>query len=300
MRLELGRFGLLKTFVLVAIAMIAFAANSLLCRMALANTDIDPASFTILRLASGAIALFLLSSYFQHRKSESVPSQGLFHGLKTNASVLGGISLFVYAICFSYAYISMSTGTGALLLFGAVQLTMISVGLFNGERFKKWQWLGFVLAFLGLVILLLPSAAAPPLLAGAVMVLAGMAWGVYSLLGKKSSSALLSTSGNFVYAAFFCVPLVGVVCFVGADNFVLDSEGVYYALASGVFASGCGYAIWYSALPLIKSTTAATVQLSVPVIASLMGWIALGEPLTMQILVASIATLGGIYLVIKK
>jgi len=166
----------------------------------------------------------------------------------------------------------MSTGTGALLLFGAVQLTMISVGLFNGERFKKWQWLGFVLAFLGLVILLLPSAAAPPLLAGAVMVLAGMAWGVYSLLGKKSSSALLSTSGNFVYAAFFCVPLVGVVCFVGADNFVLDSEGVYYALASGVFASGCGYAIWYSALPLIKSTTAATVQLSVPVIASLMGF----------------------------
>jgi len=157
-----------------------------------------------------------------------------------------------------------------------------------------------VLAFLGLVILLLPSAAAPPLLTGAVMVLAGMAWGVYSLLGKKSSSALLSTSGNFVYAAFFCVPLVGVVCFVGADNFVLDSEGVYYALASGVFASGCGYAIWYSALPLIKSTTAATVQLSVPVIASLMGWIALGEPLTMQILVASIATLGGIYLVIKK
>ena len=130
---------MLKTFVLVAIAMIAFAANSLLCRMALANTDIDPASFTILRLASGAIALLLLSSYF---KSESVPSQGLFHGLKTNASVLGGISLFVYAICFSYAYISMSTGTGALLLFGAVQLTMISVGLFNGERFKKMSVVG--------------------------------------------------------------------------------------------------------------------------------------------------------------
>ena len=158
----------------------------------------------------------------------------------------------------------------------------------------------FLWSFLGLVVLLLHWGAAPPLLTGAVMVLAGLAWGVYSLLGKKSSSALLSTSGNFVYAAFFCVPLVGVVCFVGADNFVLDSEGVYYALASGVFASGCGYAIWYSALPLIKSTTAATVQLSVPVIASLMGWIALGEPLTMQILVASIATLGGIYLVIKK
>lgn len=290
----------MKTFLLVAVAMGAFAANSLLCRMALANTDIDPASFTLLRLTSGALALLLLSSYSLRRGVKSASSQSVFKGLKANASVLGGIALFVYAICFSFAYISMSTGTGALLLFGAVQLTMITVGLINGERFNSRQWLGFVLAFIGLVILLLPSASAPSLLAGLLMVLAGMAWGVYSLLGKKSSSALMSTTGNFIYASFLCVPLIGVVLSVGADQFVLDKVGIYYALASGIFASGCGYAIWYRALPLIKSTTAATVQLSVPVLASLMGWLALGEQFTAQIMLASVMTLGGIYLVIKK
>lgn len=290
----------MKTFLLVAVAMGAFAANSLLCRMALANTDIDPASFTLLRLTSGALALLLLSFYSLRRGVKSASSQSVFKGLKANASVLGGIALFVYAICFSFAYISMSTGTGALLLFGAVQLTMITVGLINGERFNSRQWLGFVLAFKGLVILLLPSASAPSLLAGLLMVLAGMAWGVYSLLGKKSSSALMSTTGNFIYASFLCVPLIGVVLSVGADQFVLDKVGMYYALASGIFASGCGYAIWYRALPLIKSTTAATVQLSVPVLASLMGWLALGEQFTAQIMLASVMTLGGIYLVIKK
>lgn len=290
----------MKTFLLVAVAMGAFAANSLLCRMALANTDIDPASFTLLRLTSGALALLLLSFYSLRRGVKSASSQSVFKGLKANASVLGGIALFVYAICFSFAYISMSTGTGALLLFGAVQLTMITVGLINGERFNSRQWLGFVLAFIGLVILLLPSASAPSLLAGLLMVLAGMAWGVYSLLGKKSSSALMSTTGNFIYASFLCVPLIGVVLSVGADQFVLDKVGIYYALASGIFASGCGYAIWYRALPLIKSTTAATVQLSVPVLASLMGWLALGEQFTAQIMLASVMTLGGIYLVIKK
>lgn len=290
----------MKTFLLVAVAMGAFAANSLLCRIALANTDIDPATFTLLRLTSGAFALLLLSFYSLRRGVKSASSQSVFKGLKANASVLGGIALFVYAICFSFAYISMSTGTGALLLFGAVQLTMITVGLINGERFNSRQWLGFVLAFIGLVILLLPSASAPSLLAGSLMVLAGMAWGVYSLLGKKSSSALMSTTGNFIYASFLCVPLIGVVLSVGAHQFVLDKVGMYYALASGVFASGCGYAIWYRALPLIKSTTAATVQLSVPVLASLMGWLALGEQFTAQIMLASVMTLGGIYLVIKK
>ena len=290
----------MKTFVLVAIAMFAFAANSLLCRMALANTDIDPAGFTILRLASGAIALLILSSYSLRFRSKSAPSERVFHGLKANASLPGGISLFFYAIFFSFAYISMSTGTGALLLFGAVQLTMISVGLLNGERFKKRQWCGFVFAFTGLVILLLPSASAPSLLSGALMFIAGIAWGIYSLLGKRSASALLSTSGNFIYASLLCIPLIIFVAVSGSEQFVFDKAGIYYALASGVIASGCGYAVWYSALPLIKSTSAATVQLSVPVLATIMGWGVLGEQLSLQILVAAVATLGGIYLVIKK
>ncbi|MBJ2128308.1 DMT family transporter [Alteromonas sp. IB21] len=291
---------MVKTLFLVTMAMVAFAANSLLCRMALANTSIDPASFTVLRLMSGAIALVVLSFISQGRSGKNDTSVSLWHKLSSNASVFGGVSLFIYAICFSYAYISMSTGTGALLLFGAVQLTMITVGLIKGERFKKLQWLGFVLAFAGLIILLLPGASAPSLLSGVIMTSAGVAWGVYSLLGKKSASALLSTSGNFIYATLLCVPLVVVVSFLSLGEFSLDKAGIYYALASGIFASGCGYAIWYSALPLVKSTTAATVQLSVPVLASIMGWMVLGEALTMQIVLASIITLGGISLVIRK
>lgn len=291
---------MLKTLSLVAIAMFAFAANSLLCRMALANSSIDPVSFTSLRIVSGALALLFLSLYSKRRKSQHHHTEGLLKDLKSNASVFGGLSLFAYAISFSYAYISMSTGTGALLLFGAVQLTMISVGLLNGERFKKRQWCGFASAFTGLIILLLPSASAPSLLSGAVMVIAGISWGIYSLLGKKSASALLSTSGNFVYASLLCVPMLFVVLVGNAEYLDFNTTGVYYALASGILASGCGYAIWYSVLPLIKSTTAATVQLSVPVLATMMGWAVLGEQLNVQILIASLATLGGIYLVIKK
>ena len=286
-----------KTLSLVTVAMVAFAANSLLCRMALANTDIDPASFTALRLISGALALTLLS-LFSLRKVSGDSS--LWVNLKSNATFLGGASLFLYALCFSYAYISMATGTGALLLFGAVQLTMISFGLARGERFKRFQWLGFLLAFGGLVILLLPSASAPPLLAGIIMVTAGVAWGVYSLLGKKSKSALFATSGNFIYASILCIPLVGFLLSLNSRVLVFDNTGALLALVSGIVASGCGYAIWYSVLPVIKSTTAATVQLSVPVIATLMGWAILGEQLSIQIVIASVMTLGGIYLVIKR
>ncbi len=291
---------MLKILVLVSIAMFAFAANSLLCRMALTSTSIDPVSFTLLRLTSGAIALAMLSFIALRRNGRNPPSSNLWRGLTSNASALGGVTLFVYAICFSYAYISMSTGTGALLLFGAVQLSMISVGLARGERFKRRQWLGFVLAFTGLIILLLPGASAPSLFSGAVMTLAGVAWGVYSLVGKKSTFALLATSGNFILATLLCLPLILVVLWIDEGVFSLDIAGIGYALASGVFASGCSYAIWYGVLPLIKSTTAATVQLSVPVLASLMGWVVLSEALTMQIVIASCITLGGISLVMRK
>ena len=291
---------MLKTISLVVVAMFAFAANSLLCRMALAHTTIDPVTFTSIRIVSGAFALLFLSLLSKQRKPPGYHTESLWRDLKSNASVFGGLSLFFYAVCFSFAYISMSTGTGALLLFGAVQLTMISIGLISGERFKKRQWCGFGFAFTGLIILLLPSASAPSLLSGAVMVIAGISWGVYSLLGKKSASALLSTAGNFIYASLLCIPLALTVWLSSLEYLVLDKTGIYYAFASGILASGCGYAIWYSALPLIKSTTAATVQLSVPVLATVMGWAVLGEQLNLQILAASVATLGGIYLVIKK
>lgn len=291
---------MLKTLSLVAIAMFAFAANSLLCRMALSNSTIDPVSFTSLRIVSGAVALLLLSFFSRRKQPQRHDTENLWQDVKRNASVFGGLSLFVYAISFSFAYISMSTGTGALLLFGAVQLTMISVGLMCGERFRIRQWFGFAFAFTGLIILLLPSASAPSLLSGAVMVIAGISWGIYSLLGKKSASALLSTSGNFIYASLLCILMMGAVLLLSDEYLVLNKAGIYYALASGILASGCGYAIWYSVLPLIRSTSAATVQLSVPVIATMMGWAVLEEQLNLQVIIASIATLGGIYLVIKK
>lgn len=279
---------------LVCIAMLAFAANSLLCRMALANTDIDPGLFTTIRLASGALCLALLVAFTARRSSKNTSP---IAAIKQQASIAGALSLFVYAIAFSYAYISMSTGTGALLLFGAVQLTMISVGLLKGERFATFQWLGFLLAFAGLVILLLPGASAPPLFSALLMISAGIAWGFYSLLGKKSNAPLLLTAGNFLYATLLTLPLV--VWLWVTDSWQWSNNGVLYALASGIVASGCGYAIWYKALPLIQSTTAATVQLSVPVIATLMGWAFLAEAISVQIMVASLMTLGGIWLVIK-
>ena len=279
---------------LVCIAMLAFAANSLLCRMALANTDIDPGLFTTIRLASGALCLALLVAFTARRSSKNTSP---IAAIKQQASIAGALSLFVYAIAFSYAYISMSTGTGALLLFGAVQLTMISVGLLKGERFASFQWLGFLLAFAGLVILLLPGASAPPLFSALLMISAGMAWGFYSLLGKKSNAPLLLTAGNFLYATLLSLPLI--VWLWVTDTWQWSNDGVLFALASGIVASGCGYAIWYKALPLIQSTTAATVQLSVPVIATLMGWAFLAEAISVQIMVASLMTLGGIWLVIK-
>ena len=279
---------------LVCIAMLAFAANSLLCRMALANTDIDPGLFATIRLASGALCLALLVAFTARRSSKNTSP---IAAIKQQASIAGALSLFVYAIAFSYAYISMSTGTGALLLFGAVQLTMISVGLLKGERFATFQWLGFLLAFAGLVILLLPGASAPPLFSALLMISAGIAWGFYSLLGKKSNAPLLLTAGNFLYATLLTLPLI--VWLWVTDTWQWSNNGVLFALASGIVASGCGYAIWYKALPLIQSTTAATVQLSVPVIATLMGWAFLAEAISVQIMVASLMTLGGIWLVIK-
>lgn len=299
---------MLRTTLLVMISVIAFAANSLLCRMALVNTDIDPTSFIVIRVVSGSVTLIVLSLLLDFRSHKSTKYKNWFQSVKENTRISAGIALFLYATCFSFAYITMSTGSGALLLFGSVQLTMITLGFLQGERFTLLQWTGFTIAFGGLITLLLPGISAPSMLSGAMMITAGMAWGVYSLLGKHSRAALFATTGNFIYASVLCIPLVIVMLLalplnlplVNTPNTTLwQHEGVLYALGSGVFASACGYAIWYTALPLIKSTTAATVQLSVPVIATVMGWLFLREPFTLQIIVASIMTLGGIYLVIK-
>lgn len=263
--------------------MIAFAGNSLLCRVALKDTGIDAASFTTIRLVSGAVTLWLI-----------VRMSG--EGRTGGGNWPSAFALFAYAAGFSFAYVSLPAATGALLLFGAVQATMIGYGIRAGERLRKMQSVGLVLALGGLVGLLLPGLSAPPLAASLLMLGAGVAWGIYSLRGKGGGDPTRVTAGNFLRAA----PIAAALSLLLHEGASVDSAGLGYALASGALASGVGYAIWYAALPALKSTHAATVQLSVPVIAALGGIAFLGEPLTLRMALASVAILGGIALVILE
>lgn len=272
-----------RILTLTTLAMIAFAGNSLLCRIALKHTSIDPATFTSIRLLSGALMLWLIV------RLRSGASAG-------NGNWLSAFALFIYAAGFSYAYVSLSAATGALLLFGAVQVTMIGRGLWKGERLQRAQLIGLMLAFAGLVGLLLPGLSAPPLYGSLLMLSAGVAWGIYSLRGKEAGDPTRVTSGNFLRT----VPIALLLSLSMFNNISLDQDGFYYALASGALASGIGYAIWYTVLPMLKATSAATVQLSVPVIAALGGVVFLGEAITARLIFASIAILGGIALVILE
>lgn len=263
--------------------MIAFAGNSVLCRIALKQTGIDPASFTAIRLLSGALVLWLVARCF--RKADA-----------GRGNWVSALALFTYAAGFSFAYTSLTAATGALLLFGAVQATMIGHGMWTGERFGKRQWLGLTLALVGLIGLLLPGLSAPPASGSVLMLSAGVAWGIYSLRGRGAGDPTRVTAGNFLRAML----LAGLLALLphAAANLDLDRAGVWYAMASGALASGVGYAIWYSVLPALKATNAATVQLSVPVIAALGGIVFLGEPVTARFVLASAGILGGIALVI--
>lgn len=269
------------TLALTLLAMIAFAGNSLLCRLALKETSIDAASFTAIRLVSGAAVLWLIVRL----RDRTV------HGAGNWPSAL---ALFVYAAGFSYAYLSLPAATGALLLFGAVQATMIGVGLWRGERLSRRQSIGVTAALAGLVGLLLPGLAAPPLVGASLMLAAGVAWGVYSLRGKGGGDATAVTAGNFLRT----VPLALLLGLVALPALNLDRAGVIYAIASGALASGVGYAIWYTALRGLNATSAASVQLSVPVLAAIGGLLFLGEVITPRLIGCSLAILGGIGLVI--
>jgi len=268
---------------LTCVAMIAFAGNSLLCRQALKHTAIDPASFTAIRLVSGALVLWLLV-----RMKHTAPAG--------EGNWASAFALFAYAAGFSFAYISLSAASGALLLFGAVQASMIGHGLWTGERLRALQTFGVLLALGGLVGLLLPGLSAPPLSGASLMISAGIAWGVYSLRGKGAGDPTRVTAGNFLRA----VPITLALSLLMIEFVSVDAAGFYYAVSSGALASGMGYAIWYTVLPALKNTSAATVQLSVPVIAALGGIVFLGEPVTLRLVLASVAILGGIALVIVQ
>jgi drug/metabolite transporter (DMT)-like permease len=270
-----------KLIALTVLTMIAFAGNSLLCRVALKDTGIDAASFTAIRLASGAMVLWVIARLFRSSKTGK-------------GNWLSALSLFAYAACLSFAYIRLPAGTGALLLFGAVQATMIGYGLWRGEHLHSLQLVGLLLALCGLVGLLLPGLSAPPLASAMLMLASGIAWGIYTLRGKGAGDPTRVTAGNFLRGVPFAIVL-SLSTMNGAN---LDGAGIGYAIASGALASGIGYSIWYSVLPSLKATSAATIQLSVPVIAALGGIMFLDETLTLRLVLASTAILGGIWLVI--
>lgn len=262
------------------IAMLAFAANSLLCRMALIDGEIGPTEFTALRLLSGAIVLSLMVKLSQPAQSGE-------------GSWPSALALFVYASGFSFAYVSMDTGMGALILFGTVQITMMLWNYIKGAQLSVWQWGGVALAAIGLVVLLLPGAQAPNLLPVLLMVLAGGGWAVYSIRGKTSGQPLRATASNFMLA---CVPttVLVVVSYSGAYS----ARGVVLALISGGITSGLGYAVWYKVIPHLRGEVASIVQLSVPVIAVFMGAVWLDELISARILFSCMAVLVGVSLVV--
>jgi drug/metabolite transporter (DMT)-like permease len=270
-----------RIMTLTVLAMLAFAGNSLLCRLALKDGAIDPASFTTLRLLAGTATLWLVARWRYSGKG--------------GGHWLSGLALFVYAAGFSFAYQNLSAATGALLLFGAVQVTMISRGVWAGERLRSLQVLGVVLAAVGLLALLLPGLAAPPLKSALLMLVAGCAWGVYSLRGKGAGDPTRVTAGNFLLAC----PLALGLSLLTVSTGHLGATGVACALASGALTSGLGYALWYAVLPRLKAIHAGTVQLSVPPLTAFGGVMLLGEPLTLRLALASVAIIGGIALVLR-
>lgn len=263
-------------------ALLCFAANSVLCRMALRQPHIDPATFTSIRLAAGAVTLWLLGrARLRRGRAGSWPS---------------ALALIAYAITFSFAYLGLTAGTGALLLFGAVQVVMIAAGFFAGERIVAGIAVGWLLAVAGLALLLLPGVAAPPAIDALCMLIAGAAWGIYSLRGRGSTDALGDTAGNFLRA----VPVALLISVLLWARRAADPEGVILAALSGSVASGLGYAAWYTALPRLGAIAAANAQLSVPVIAALAGVVLFGEPITLRLAASTVLVLGGTALAVHR
>jgi drug/metabolite transporter (DMT)-like permease len=267
-----------RTLACTLFALVAFAANSVLCRLALAPGAIDAASFSTVRLVSGAITLLVITM---------VMRRGAFRvgGTWTSAAML-----FLYAVPFSFAYTSLSAGTGALILFGSVQSTMMVAAIAAGERPHPWQWLGLIIALAGLVGLVLPGLMAPPLMGSALMVLAGVSWGIYTLRGRGTTDALGDTTSNFVRS----VPFVMVVSLVAVRQFHATPGGVMLAIWSGALASALGYVVWYVALAGLTATRAAAVQLSVPVLAAAGGVVFLAEKISVRLVVSALLIVGGV------
>lgn len=277
-----------KTFLYTLFALIAFAGNSVLCRLALSPVDndtlmIDANSFTLIRLLSGIATLALILVVSQRKNK-----------ISSKGSWTGGIALFIYAAGFSYAYITLDTGTGALVLFGAVQLTLIGISLFNGHRLATTEWLGLITAFMGFVYLVLPNISSPSITGFIIMTLAGIAWGVYTYKGIGVENPLAETSFNF----FRTLPFITLLALISMSSLSASPEGILLGIASGALTSAVGYTIWYMALRHLHPTLASVSQLSVPVIAAIGGLIFVNEPLTLRLIISTTLILGGIALIV--
>jgi len=275
----------IKTVLLTGLALIAFAANSVLCRLALAEPLIDAGSFTVIRLLFGVLVLFLLLSLQQKPAAKN-----------TKGSWSASLMLFIYAATFSYAYISLDTATGALILFSSVQITMLLYAVFSGVHLKWGEWVGLSLACSGFVYLMLPSATTPSLFGFLLMALSGIAWAFYTLKGQGSKAPLWDTAFNFKRT----IPMVLLLFIFSWKGAYYSYEGVVYAVLSGGIASAVGYTIWYAALASLSSIHAAVLQLLVPVIAALGGVLFVSEQITSQLVIAAALILGGILLVMLK
>jgi drug/metabolite transporter (DMT)-like permease len=270
-----------------AAALLAFASNSILCRLALSRAEIDPATFTMIRLLSGAVVLATLAAL----RTRRAWGPG---GNWTSATALA-----VYAVAFSYAYVSLPAGIGALLLFGAVQATMILAALVRGERTSLQEWIGLATALAGLLYLVSPGLAAPPPTGAALMVTAGAAWAVYTLRGRGGVAPVLVTAGNFARSAPMALAVSAAVALAG-QRLTATPIGIALALASGVLASGLGYVLWYTALQHLSAVRAATVQLVVPVLGAFGGIVLLGESLSPRLAIASLLILGGVGVAVAR
>lgn len=276
----------MRTPVLTGFALAAFAANSVLCRLALGRVAIDAASFTTIRLASGACVLLLITLAVERR----APAFGL-------GNAASALLLFLYAAAFSFAYNGLGAGTGALILFGSVQATMLLFALVSGERPRASEWAGLILALAGLVYLVFPGLqSAPPLLSSALMAVAGISWGLYSLRGRGASDPLAETTKNFVLA----LPLALIINSLMLRQAHVSRAGVALAVLSGALASGVGYVVWYAALSGLTATRAATVQLAVPVLAAVGGVLLLSERVSLRLLLAGVVILGGVALALSS
>ncbi len=273
----------MKSFLYTSFALLAFAFNSILCRLALQSNEIDAAGFTAIRLLAGAITLLIIYAVAGTKNAET-----------KRGNWLSAFFLFAYAICFSFAYTKLTTATGALILFGCVQATMIIFALVKGERPRVLEWLGLFAALGGLIYLVFPGLAAPPLFSSLLMAFAGIAWGFYTLRGRASANPLADTTGNFLRSVLF-VALISLPFLAGMHS---SPKGIALAVSSGAIASGLGYTVWYAALKFHTATRAAILQLAVPVLAAAGGIAFLSETISARLLLATALILGGIALAI--